>query len=73
MPSHSIPLPKTPFDDAIQMCVDYIRDYPLICALVVGLPILLLLAFIWLTASDVKPKSKKTKKKKVDKEKEKDK
>lgn len=73
MPSHSIPLPKTPFDDVVQMCVDYMRDYPLICALVVGLPILLLLAFIWLTASDVKPKSKKTKKKKVDKEKEKDK
>merc|ERR1711862_149856 len=72
VPSHSIPLPKTPFDDVVQMCVDYMRDYPLVCGLVIGLPILLFLAFIYLTASSPdKPKSKKTKKKKTEKEKDK--
>ena len=55
------------------MCVDYMREYPLICALAVGFPILLLVAFIWLIQPD-KPKPKKSKKKKSDKsEKEKDK
>ena len=55
------------------MCVDYMREYPLICALAVGFPILLLVAFIWLMQPD-KPKPKKIKKKKSDKsEKEKDK
>jgi len=75
VPSQSVPLPKTPFDDVVQMCVDYMREYPLICGLAVGFPILLLLAFIWLIQPD-KPKPKKTKKKKSDKaekEKEKDK
>jgi len=70
--SHSVPLPKTPFDDVVQMCVDYMREYPLVCGLFVGLPILLFVAFLYLTASSPdKPKSKKTKKKKAEKEKEK--
>ena len=54
------------------MCVDYMREYPLVCGLFVGLPILLFVAFLYLTASSPdKPKSKKTKKKKAEKEKEK--
>jgi len=58
-----IPLPKTPFDDLVQMCVDYIRDYPLLFCLMIGLPILLLIAFVYLTASSPeKPRSKKKKK-----------
>jgi len=73
VPSQSIPLPKTPFDDVVQMCVDYMREYPLICALAVGFPILLLMFFIYLIQPD-KPKPKKAKKKKSDKsEKEKEK
>jgi hypothetical protein len=40
--------------------VDYIRDYPLLFCLMLGLPILLLIAFVYLTASSPeKPKSKK--------------
>jgi hypothetical protein len=45
------------------MCVDYIRDYPLLFCLMIGLPILLLAAFIFLTASS--PEKPKTKKKKA--------
>merc|ERR1712141_31867 len=64
-----IPLPKTPFDDVVQMCVDYLREYPLLCGLMIGLPIILFIAFIYLTASSPeKPKSKKTKKKKSEKD-----
>lgn len=68
----SIPLPKTPFDDLVQMCVDYMREYPLLVVLMIGIPIFLLLSFIYL----MKPESeepRKKKKKKKDKEKEKDK
>ena len=56
-------------DDVVQMCVDYLREYPLLCVVMIGLPILLFVAFIYLTASSPeKPKSKKTKKKKADKD-----
>ena len=56
-------------DDVVQMCVDYLREYPLLCGLMIGLPIILFIAFIYLTASSPeKPKSKKTKKKKSDKD-----
>jgi len=69
VPGESIPLPKTPFDDVLQMCVDYLRDEPILCGIIIGLPILLFVAFIYLTASSPeKPKSKKTKKKKADKD-----
>jgi len=66
----SIPLPKTPFDDLVQMCVDYIREYPLLIALMIGIPVFLLLSFIYLMRPDEPPRKKKKKK---DKEKEKDK
>lgn len=69
VPGESIPLPKTPFDDVVQMCVDYLREYPVLCVVMIGLPILLFIAFIYLTASTPeKPKSKKTKKKKSEKD-----
>ena len=56
-------------DDVVQMCVDYLREYPLLCGVMVGLPIILFISFIYLTASSPeKPKSKKTKKKKSDKD-----
>ena len=56
-------------DDVVQMCVDYLREYPLLCGLMIGLPIILFIAFIYLTASSPeKPKSKKTKKKKSEKD-----
>lgn len=50
-------------DDLVQMCADYIREYPLMVGFFAGLPVLLLIAFIYLTASATeKPKTKKKKK-----------
>jgi len=66
-PAESIPLPKTPFDDLVQLCVDYMQEYPALIALCVALPVLLLLAFYFLMRSE-EPKIKKSKKKKKDKE-----
>lgn len=44
-------------DDLVQLCVDYIRDYPLMVAVVVGVPLVLVLAFCLLTSSpSEKPK-----------------
>ena len=57
-------------DDLVQMCVDYMREYPLLVALMIGIPVFLLLSFIYLMRPDEPPKKKKKKK---DKEKEKDK
>jgi len=63
-----VPLPKTPFDDLVQMCVDYIREYPLVCFVCVAIPSLLLLLFYFLmSGSDdtyAKTKTKKKAKKK---------
>lgn len=66
-PAESIPLPKTPFDDLVQLCVDYIQEYPALVGVGVALPILLLLAFYFLMRSE-EPKIKKSKKKKKDKD-----
>jgi len=66
-PAESIPMPKTPFDDLVQLCVDYIHEYPALVAVCVALPVLLLLAFYFLMRSE-EPKMKKSKKKKKDKE-----
>lgn len=68
----SIPLPKTPFDDVVQMCVDYMREYPLLVVLMIGIPIFLLLSFIYLMRPETEEPRKKKKKKK-DKEKDKSK
>jgi len=68
VPGEPVPLPKTPFDDLVQMCVDYIREYPLLCFICVAIPSLLLLLFYFLMSSGgdsySKPKSKKKTKKK---------
>jgi len=70
----SIPLPKTPFDDLVQMCVDYMRDYPLLVVIMIGIPLFLLLSFIYLMKPESeKPRTKKKKKKDKEKEKDKDK
>ncbi|TRY69120.1 hypothetical protein TCAL_04112 [Tigriopus californicus] len=53
--------PEYIFDDLIQLCVDYIRDYPLMVAGFVALPIFLALVFYFLLRSEEKPRSKKKK------------
>jgi len=63
VPGESIPLPKTPFDDVVQMCVDYMREYPLLVVLMIGIPLFLLLSFIYLMRPEPEPKRKKKKKK----------
>lgn len=62
-PAESIPLPKTPFDDLVQLCVDYLKEYPLIVGASLAAPILLLLAFLYL----MKPEEEKRRKSKKDK------
>jgi len=62
-PAESIPLPKTPFDDLVQLCVDYLKEYPLLVGVCALLPILLCLAFYFLMRSE-EPKPRKSKKKK---------
>lgn len=74
VPGEPVPLPKTPFDDLVQMCVDYIREYPLVCLACVAIPSLLLLLFYFLMSgsddSYTKSKTKKKAKKKDIKKKE---
>jgi len=72
LPGEPVPVPKTPFDDLVQMCVDYIRDYPLMCAVCVGVPLLLLLAFYFLMSGEDEYKKSKSKKKSKKKEAKKD-
>merc|ERR1712038_222277 len=48
LPAESIPPPKSPFDDLVQLCVDYLKEYPLLVGSGLACPILLLLAFLWL-------------------------
>ena len=57
-------------DDLVQMCVDYMREYPLLVVLMVGIPLFLLLSFIYLMKPESE-KPRKQKKKKKDKEKDK--
>jgi len=66
LPAENIPPPKTPFDDLVQLCVDYLREYPLLVGSGLACPILLLLAFLWLMkGEEEKPRrSKKDKKEK---------
>jgi len=65
----SVPLPKTPFDDLVQMCVDYIREYPILCAACVGIPLLMLMAFYFLMSGSDEDSFKKSKSKKKTKKK----
>jgi len=66
LPAESIPPPKSPFDDLVQLCVDYLKEYPLLVGSGLACPILLLLAFLWLMkGEEERPRrSKKDKKEK---------
>jgi hypothetical protein len=46
-------------DDLVQMCVDYMKEYPLLVGAGILIPLLLILAFLWLVRSD-DPKVLKT-------------
>ena len=50
-------------DDLVQLCVDYLKEYPLLVGVCALLPILLCLAFYFLMRSE-EPKPRKSKKKK---------
>jgi len=62
-PALAVPLPKTPFDDLVQLCVDYMKEYPFLVAAGVAVPIFLILAFLWLIKGDEEKIKKKKKKK----------
>lgn len=50
-------------DDFVQLCVDYLRENPLLSAAMVGLPVLMLVAFLYLlSGEDEKPAKSKKKK-----------
>jgi len=69
-PAESIPMPKSPFDDLVQLCVDYIKEYPVTVGGCFVLFLLVLLGFWFLMKEEeYKPrKSKKSKKDKSEKE-----
>lgn len=62
-PAVAVPPPKTPFDDLVQLCVDYMKEYPVLVAVGVAVPIFLILAFFWLIRGDEEKIKKKKKKK----------
>eukprot|EP00088_Acartia_fossae_P048563 TRINITY_DN5300_c0_g1_i13.p1 TRINITY_DN5300_c0_g1~~TRINITY_DN5300_c0_g1_i13.p1 ORF type:complete len:312 (-),score=70.77 TRINITY_DN5300_c0_g1_i13:189-1124(-) len=64
MPSKPVPVPKTPFDDLVQMCVDYMKEYPVLVGCGVAVPVILILLFIWLVRGEGEERLKKKKKKK---------
>merc|ERR1719228_829252 len=68
-PAETIPLPKSPFDDLVQLCVDYLKAYPLLVGSCLCVPVLLLVAFLLVMRSDEEPKPRKSKKKEKQKEK----
>jgi len=70
-PALSIPLPKSPFDDLVQLCVDYLKAYPVQAGAGLCVPFILLLSFLLLFREGEEPKTKKSKKKKKDDQKEK--
>jgi len=51
-------------DDFVQFCADYIREEPVVVGAVVGVPVVLALAFFLLMRSDDDSSSRKTRKKK---------
>merc|ERR1719420_538487 len=58
LPAESIPLPKSPFDDLVQLCVDYLKEYPVLVGGCVSMPILLCLAFFFLMRSEEQKRRK---------------
>uniref|UniRef100_A0A0K2UE52 Protein disulfideisomerase A4like [Apis florea] n=1 Tax=Lepeophtheirus salmonis TaxID=72036 RepID=A0A0K2UE52_LEPSM len=59
----SIPMPKSAFDDLVQLCVDLLKENPFMCLAVIAIPLIIIISFIYLTKSE-EPKAKKKKKKK---------
>ena len=51
------------------MCVDYLRDYPLLFIVMVGIPLFLLISFIYLMRPETEEPKKRKKKKKEKKDK----
>merc|ERR1719308_765102 len=70
-PALSIPLPKSPFDDLVQLCVDYLKAYPALAGAGLCVPFVLLFSFLLLFREGEEPKSKKSKKKKKEEQREK--
>merc|ERR1719334_677516 len=69
--SKSIPLPKSPLSDMVQLCLDYLVAYPLLVGTCLCVPVLLLVAFLYLIRSEDEPKPRKSKKKKKEEQREK--
>lgn len=69
-PAESIPLPMSPFDDLVQLCVDYLKQYPLLVGGSLALPVLLLLAFLWLMKGEEEKPRRSGKKERKNREKE---
>merc|ERR1719250_439540 len=59
-----IPLPKSPLSDLVQLCLDYLVAYPLLVGSCLCVPVLFLVAFLYLIRSEGEPKPRKSKKKK---------
>eukprot|EP00092_Neocalanus_flemingeri_P023422 GFUD01025394.1.p1 GENE.GFUD01025394.1~~GFUD01025394.1.p1 ORF type:complete len:249 (+),score=76.73 GFUD01025394.1:216-962(+) len=70
-PAQSIPLPKSPFDELVQLCVDYLKgnkeikvgelknyleDYPLLMGSLLCVPVLLVVALLLFLRSEEEPK-----------------
>ena len=47
MKAEPVPLPKSPFDDLVQLCVDYLNEYPALFAVMVGIPLVLLASLLY--------------------------
>merc|ERR1712048_106943 len=63
LPAESIPLPKSPFDDLVQLCVDYLKEYPALVGGCLAVPFIMVLGF-WLLMRSEEEKPRKSKKKK---------
>jgi len=70
--AEDIPLPKSPFSDLVQLCLDYLSAYPLLVMTCLCVPVLLLVGFLYLISSeDTEPRVRKSKKKKKEDQREK--
>jgi len=66
-----IPPPKSPLSDLTQLCLDYLVAYPLLVGACLCVPVLLLVAFLYLIRSGEEPRPRKSKKKKKEEQREK--
>eukprot|EP00092_Neocalanus_flemingeri_P004799 GFUD01005167.1.p1 GENE.GFUD01005167.1~~GFUD01005167.1.p1 ORF type:complete len:350 (-),score=120.07 GFUD01005167.1:224-1273(-) len=53
-PAEDIPLPKSALSDLVQLCVDYLTAYPLLVGTCLLLPVLLLVAFLFIMGSQMR-------------------